>query len=76
MAEHAPNHAGPECPGPKPPIGSQVQTACGGTITYSAETPCASWRGKPVYFCLPCCRDDFLADPRNSCLGNQIASGG
>ena len=53
---------------PYPAIGTPVATACGGTIQYSATTPCVYYRGQAVYFCLPICKAGLESDPRNSCL--------
>ena len=62
--------AAPECSGESPKVGGEVQTACGGVVAFTDETPCASWQGKTIYFCLPCCREDFLTNPHNSCLAH------
>jgi YHS domain-containing protein len=64
--------ATPECNGESPKPGAVVPTACGGVVNYTSQTPCASWQGQTVYFCLPCCRDDFLSDPRSSCLAHKL----
>ena len=57
-----------DCMPPTPPIGTVVCTACGGTVQYSATTPCVYYRGQAVYFCLPICKAGLESDPRNSCL--------
>jgi YHS domain-containing protein len=51
-----------------PPAGTIVPTACGGTIRYRPDTPCISYRGETVYFCLPVCKTSFEENPRYSCL--------
>jgi hypothetical protein len=57
-----------ECLPPIPPVGATVPTICGGTLTYSANTPCAMYNGQRVFFCLAICKSDFDRDPQNSCL--------
>jgi YHS domain-containing protein len=53
---------------PHPPLGSLVPTACGGTVQYSAATPCVYYQGRKIYFCLPICKADFDSNPAHSCL--------
>jgi YHS domain-containing protein len=55
-----------------PPVGSPVRTACGGVVTFGADTVCALYRGKPVYFCLQVCKEDYELDPVSSCLAARI----
>lgn len=57
-----------ECLPPSPPIGAPVQTACGETILYTANTPCIFLDGRAIYFCLSVCKVYFDQDPKNSCL--------
>jgi hypothetical protein len=57
-----------DCVPPAPAIGALVRTACGGTVQYSATTPCVYYRGQAVYFCLPICKAGLQSDPGNSCL--------
>ena len=57
-----------ECLPPTPASGSSVPAICGGTLTYSAATPCAMYRGEQVFFCLAVCKTDFDRDPKNSCM--------
>ena len=57
-----------DCMPPSPAIGMLVQTACGGTVQYSATTPCVIYRGEKVYFCLPICKAGLETDPLHSCL--------
>lgn len=46
----------------------QVRTACGGTTQLTPDTPCVTYQGECIYFCLPVCKADFLANPRQSCM--------
>jgi YHS domain-containing protein len=57
-----------DCMPPAPAVGTLVTTACGGTVQFSATTPCVYYRGQPVYFCLPICKEGLQTDPHNSCL--------
>jgi hypothetical protein len=57
---------------PTPEIGKPVQTACGGWVIYSPETPCALYRGELVYFCMPTCKADYEISPETSCLAGHI----
>jgi YHS domain-containing protein len=57
-----------DCMAPRPAIGTPVTTACGGTVQYTATTPCVYYRGQAVYFCLPICKAGLESDPRYSCL--------
>lgn len=61
-----------ECNGPYPAPGTAVQTACGSTVEYSANTPCIHFRGERVYFCLPICKADFEHNPSASCLAARL----
>ena len=55
-----------------PEIGKPVQTACGGWVIYSPETPSALYRGEVVYFCTPGCKADYETSPETSCLAGRI----
>jgi YHS domain-containing protein len=57
-----------DCMPASPATGTLVGTACGGTVKYTATTPCVYYRGQTVYFCLPICKAGLESDPRNSCL--------
>ena len=57
-----------DCGAPLPAPGTVVNTACGGTVQYTPNTPCILYRGELVYFCLPVCKQSFEKDPSNSCL--------
>lgn len=57
-----------DCLPPVPAIGAPIQTACGGTAAYTANTPCAYINGQNVYFCLGVCVEGFENDPENSCV--------
>lgn len=61
-----------ECVDERPADGVVVHTACGGITTYSKDTPCLNVNGEQVFFCLPICKQDFLTDPRYSCLANKL----
>jgi hypothetical protein len=58
--------------GPMPQPGEIVVTACGGRISYTADTPWALFQGQPVYFCLPICQTDYENDPYTSCLASRL----
>jgi YHS domain-containing protein len=64
-----------DCLPPVPVIGSQVETACGGTVTYTAATPCVLYNGRNLYFCLAPCKADFVRDPAHSCLAHAFPHG-
>ncbi len=61
-----------ECQDPQTKEGTIVYTACGGITTYTKETPCVEINGEQVFFCLPLCKQDFVIDPRFSCLANKL----
>jgi YHS domain-containing protein len=65
-----------DCGEPRPTPGKPVATACGGWVNYSPSTPCTVFHGKPVYFCLQACKDDYDRDPRTSCLAGRILMDG
>ena len=61
---------------PQPPLpapGAEVKTACGGTITFTADSPRALYREQWVFFCSLDCVEDFVRDPVTSCYADQIA---
>jgi YHS domain-containing protein len=55
--------------------GDRIFTACGSRTLYTPGTESAIYNGKPVYFCLPICKQDFERNPRASCLALTIAKG-
>jgi YHS domain-containing protein len=61
-----------ESPIPLPVIGSDLKTACGETEKFSANTPRALYEGKWIFFCLPVCQQEFIEDPRNSCMADRF----
>lgn len=61
-----------ECTEKWPAEGTVVSTACGGITSYSKETPCLTVNGEQVFFCIPLCKQDFISDPRFSCLANKL----
>jgi len=46
----------------------EVETACGGMIELTENTPRAFYRDQEVFFCLPECRETYLKNPAISCL--------
>jgi hypothetical protein len=60
-----------DCGAPRPAIGEEVRTACGGVVRYSLNTPCIQNQNEMVFFCLPICLDDCEKDPQCACLAAQ-----
>lgn len=57
-----------------PEIGSEILTACGTPEKFQANTPRAMHEGKWIFFCLPICQEEFIQDPKNSCLTSHEKS--
>lgn len=55
-----------------PEVGKPVQTACGGWVIYSLDTPWALYRDEVIYFCTPTCKADYERSPETSCLAGRI----
>ena len=61
-------------PLPVPPEDRRkVMTACGWFIPLEADTPRSQFEGKPVYFCLLDCKEDFDQNPARSCYTCQLS---
>jgi YHS domain-containing protein len=54
-----------------PAPGQVVQTACGGLVKFSPETPRSPYKGRWLYFCLPICQHNFHQDATSSCLSEE-----
>jgi YHS domain-containing protein len=57
---------------PLPVIGREVTTACDSQEKFTSDTPRAIYKGKWIFFCTPICQQEFIQDPRNSCLADQV----
>jgi len=57
---------------PLPVIGSEVTTACDSQEKFTCDTPRASYEGKWIFFCTPICQQEFIQDPRNSCMPDHF----
>ncbi len=57
---------------PLPVIGREVTTACGSQEKFASDTPRAIYEGKWIFFCTPICQQEFIQDPGNSCLADQV----
>ena len=53
---------------PLPTIGSEVTTACGSEEKFASDTPRAIYEGKWIFFCTAIYQQEFVQDPRNSCM--------
>ena len=58
-------------PDPAPEPEKPVQTACGGWVLYSPETPWVLYRGEAVFFCTPGCKTDYESSPETSRLAGR-----
>lgn len=54
------------------PQPAEVETACGTRVMLSRNTPQAVYADKPVYFCMPECKETYENDPLNSCMAARI----
>jgi hypothetical protein len=59
-------------PLPLPVIGSEVTTACGTAEKYKSDTPRVFYEEKLIFFCTAICQQEFIQDPRNSCMADQL----
>jgi len=54
--------------------GDLITTACGGLTRYALGVEFAYYKGKPVYFCMPACKQDYLRSPQASCLALTLSN--
>lgn len=52
----------------------KVAAACGGLIALEEGTPRSHYQGRPVYFCLAVCKEEFDRNPALSCYSCQLSS--
>ncbi len=57
---------------PLPVIGSEVITACDTEEKFTSDTPRAIYEGKWIFFCTAICQQEFVQDPRNSCMADHF----
>jgi hypothetical protein len=57
-----------ECGAPRPVLGEEVRTACGGVVRYALTTPCIQDQAEMIFFCLPICLEACEKDPQCTCL--------
>ena len=65
----------PENPSSAQPPVKLVETACGGEVALTPETPFVYYRDKIVHFCQQDCKDLYETDPLNSCMAARLLSG-
>jgi hypothetical protein len=55
-----------------PAAGSTIRTACNSQVIYTPDMPCVRFNDRVIYFCLVACKETFLDNPANSCLGDRL----
>jgi len=58
-----------------PEPSAQGETACGGRIELTPQTPYVLWREKIMYFCNADCKELYEKDPLNSCMAARLLVG-
>jgi len=53
-----------------PAYGAVVQSACGGKMEFTPDTPYAEYEGRLLFFCLPACKATFEKYPREFLAGD------
>jgi len=59
-----------DAPASLPAYGALVESACGGAMEFTPETPCAEYEGRMLFFCLPECKATFEKFPREFLAGD------
>jgi hypothetical protein len=57
---------------PLPVIGSDVRTACGSEEKFASNTPRVIYEAKWIFFCTPLYQQEFIQDPKNSCMADHF----